>query len=85
MAVPRQLILSRLNQNIDNLVQVGERFVRGLFLSEIYSPFQSTGKSGEASPFLKSLYPEIRIAAMLERSLNTALGACPSNPVILSS
>ena len=42
MAVPRQLILSRLNQNIDNLVQVGERFVRGLFLSEIYSPFQST-------------------------------------------
>lgn len=74
MTVPRTLILDRLNQNIDNLAQVGEKFVRGLFLSEIYSPFQSTGKSGEASPFLKSLYPEIRIAAMLERSLNTALG-----------
>jgi len=45
-----------------------------MFLAEINSPFRSSGKSGEASPFLKTLFPEIRLAAMLERSLNTALG-----------
>lgn len=48
--------------------------VSGLFSSEIVSPFRSAGQSGESSPFIKSLFPEIRLAAMLERSLNTALG-----------
>lgn len=48
--------------------------VSRLFLSEVVSPFRSAGQSGEASPFIKCIFPEIRLAAMLERSLNTALG-----------
>lgn len=74
MAVPTEIITDRLNSNVDNLLKSGSRMLRGLFLSEIISPFSGSGKSGEASPFIKSLFPEIRLAAMLERSLNTALG-----------
>lgn len=74
MTVPREVILSRLNSNVDNLMTSGSRMVRGLFTSEVISPFRSSGRSGESSPFLKSIFPEIRLAAMLERSLNTALG-----------
>lgn len=68
------VIRNRLNGNVDTLLTTGARMVKGLFLSEITSPFRSAGQSGEASPFIKSLFPEIRLAAMLERSLNTALG-----------
>lgn len=74
MSVPRKKIIDRLNQNVDNLLKSGADLVKNLYLSEIASPFRSTGKSGESSPFLKSLFPEIRTAAVLERSLNTALG-----------
>lgn len=74
MSVPRETIINRLNANIETLLTTGSRQIKSMFLSEIYSPFRSSGQSGEASPFLKSLFPEIRLAAMLERSLNTALG-----------
>lgn len=74
MTVPKDIIKKRLNTNVDNLLKTGSKMVRGLYLSEITSPFRSSGQSGEASPFIKSLFPEIRLAAMLERSLNTALG-----------
>lgn len=74
MTVPKEIIRQRLNNNVNNLLTSGSKMVRGLFLSEVVSPFRNAGQSGEASPFLKSLFPEIRLAAMLERSLNTALG-----------
>lgn len=74
MTVPKDVIKARLNLNVNNLLQTGSKMVRGLFVSEIVSPFRSAGQSGESSPFIKSLFPEIRLAAMLERSLNTALG-----------
>jgi hypothetical protein len=74
VAVPRLVVVGRLNRNVDNLLTTGGRLLKSLFLSEISSPFRSSGQSGEASPFLKSLFPEIRLAALLERSLNTALG-----------
>lgn len=74
MTVPKDVIKRRLNTNVDNLLRTGSKMVKGLYLSEITSPFRSAGQSGESSPFIKSLFPEIRLAAMLERSLNTALG-----------
>lgn len=74
MAVPKDIVKSRINANVNTLLQTGSKMIRGLFLSEIISPFRSAGQSGEASPFIKSLFPEIRLAAMLERSLNTSLG-----------
>jgi len=74
MAVPKHVIVDRLNLNVDTLLKSGSRMVKGLFLSEVVSPFRSSGRSGEASPFIKTLFPEIRLAAMLERSLNTSLG-----------
>jgi hypothetical protein len=74
MSVPSDIIIGRLNANVDTLLMTGSRQLKSMFLSEIFSPFRSSGQSGEASPFLKSLFPEIRLAAMLERSLNTALG-----------
>jgi hypothetical protein len=74
MTVPKDVIKARLQLNVSNLLLTGSRMVSGLFLSEIISPFRSAGQSGESSPFIKSLFPEIRLAAMLERSLNTALG-----------
>jgi hypothetical protein len=48
----------------------GGKAARKFFLDEISSP----GDSGDASPFLKSLFPEVKLAATFERSLNTALG-----------
>ena len=74
MTVPSEVVKNRLRLNVDNLLKSGSKMVRGLFVSEVISPFRSAGQSGEASPFIKSLFPEIRLAAMLERSLNTALG-----------
>lgn len=74
MAVPKPLIRQRLNRNLDTLLITGSRLARQTFLAEINSPFSGSGKSGDASPFLKCLFPEIRLAATLERSLNTALG-----------
>lgn len=74
MPVPQKLITDRLNSNVDTLLKTGQKQVRTIFSAEIFSPFQGSGASGDASPFLKSLFPQIRLAAMLERSLNTALG-----------
>jgi Type II restriction endonuclease, TdeIII len=72
MAFPRHDITDRLNANVDKLVSTigGGRAARSLFLAEVYSP----GDSGNSSPFLKTLFPEVKIAATIERSLQTALG-----------
>lgn len=72
MAFPQSAITDRLNANVDTLVSSlgGGKAARGLFLAEIYSP----GASGNSSPFLKTLFPEVKIAATIERSLQTALG-----------
>jgi Type II restriction endonuclease, TdeIII len=72
VAFPRKLITDRLNANVDALVADlgGGKAARQLFLTEIYSP----GSKSNASPFLKTLFPEVKIAATIERSLITALG-----------
>jgi Type II restriction endonuclease, TdeIII len=72
LGFPRSAITDRLNANVDTLVTTlgGGKAARGLFLAEVYSP----GASGDASPFLKTLFPEVKIAATIERSLQTALG-----------
>lgn len=74
MTVPRPKIVTRLNANVDALLKTATDKEREFFSAEIYSPFLSSGKSGDASPFIKSLFPEIKLAAIIERSLNTALG-----------
>lgn len=73
MAVPRQAIVDRLTENVENLLTTYGGIGAG-FAIEVSDPFQSTGRSGGASPFVRSLFPEIKVAATLERSLNTALG-----------
>lgn len=72
MPFPRTAIVDRLQANVDTLVRDlgGGKAARKLFLAEAYSP----GLSGHASPFLKTLFPEVKLAATIERSLNTALG-----------
>lgn len=72
VAFPRKAITDRLHGNIDTLLKTfgAGRGVAKLFLDEIYSP----GASGNSSPLLKTLFPEVKLAAMIERSLNTALG-----------
>jgi hypothetical protein len=74
VTVPREKITARLHANVDGILSTAAKKEREFFSSEIYSPFLSAGKSGDASPFIKSLFPEIRLAAIIERSLNTALG-----------
>ncbi len=74
MTVPRQKIVERLHANCEALLSTLATKSREMYLSEVYSPFRSKGASGDASPFLKSLFPEVRLAAIIERSLNTALG-----------
>lgn len=74
MPVPHELIVARLHSNVEVLLDTAAEKEREFFSSELYSPFLSQGKSGDASPFIKSLFPEIRLAAIIERSLNTALG-----------
>ena len=74
MTVPRDLILERLALNVDGLIESFRRVAAQMLSSEVVSPFRSTGSSGHASPFVKALFPEIKAAATLERSLNTALG-----------
>lgn len=74
MAVPKAKVIERLHANVDSILKTATDKEREFFSSEIYSPFLSQGKSGDASPFIKSLFPEIRLAAIIERSLNTALG-----------
>ncbi len=74
MTVPKTVITGRLHANVNTLLQTGSKMVRGLFLSEIISPFR-TGQSGEASPFIKSLFPEIRLAAMLGKVCATDVEA----------
>jgi hypothetical protein len=65
-------VIERLNGNVDTLLaSLGAGKAAGrTFSAEVSSP----GASGDASPFLKALFPEVKIAAMVERSLNTALG-----------
>ena len=72
VAFPRAAIVGRLHGNVDALLRTfgGGKAARKFFLDEIASP----GDSGDASPFLKSLFPEVKLAATFERSLNTALG-----------
>lgn len=72
MPFPRAQVLARLNANVDDLLAAlgGGAAQRNQFLDELLSP----GASGNASPFLKALFPEVKIAAAIERSLNTALG-----------
>ncbi len=74
MAVPRDHIVERLNANVDNLLRGYSGGLTQLFKVEVYDSFRSTSASGAASPFIKSIFPEIKVAATLERSLNTALG-----------
>jgi hypothetical protein len=72
VAFPRAAITARLHANVDTLVRDlgGGKAARKLFLAEI----DSKGLSGHSSPFLKTLFPEVKLAATIERSLNTALG-----------
>lgn len=72
MPFPRNLITDRLHGNVETLLRTlgGGSAARKVLLSEIYSP----GASGHASPFLKTLFPSVKLAATIERSLNTALG-----------
>ncbi len=72
MSFPRAAITTRLHANVDTLVKDlgGGKAARKLFLAELTSP----GLSGHSSPFLKILFPEVKLAATIERSLNTALG-----------
>ncbi len=72
MPFPRSAIVERLHANVDKLVRDlgGGKAARKLFLAEIHSPAQS----GHSAPFLKTLFPEVKLAATIERSLNTALG-----------
>jgi hypothetical protein len=72
--VPRDLLIDRLNKNINNLIKEYSNLQSQSHRVEISDPFRSSGKSGAASPFIKTLFPEIKAAATLERSLNTALG-----------
>ena len=74
MTVPRAELVKRLDENIDNLIESYEDRRSQLYAVEVIDPFRSSGKSGAASPFIKSLFPEIKVAATLERFLNTALG-----------
>jgi len=74
VTVPRDQIIERLQQNVDTLMVSFKKVASRMLISEVVSPFRSTGNSGHASPFVKALFPEIKAAATLERSLNTALG-----------
>jgi len=74
MTVPRTKILARLNSNVDDLLGTISGAAGKSLAAELFDPFSGKQNSGDASPFLKSLFPEIRIAAIAERSLNTALG-----------
>jgi len=74
MTVPVLLLKKRFNENVDNLIASYASRKSQLYSVEVSDPFKSTGSSGAASPFIKTVFPEIKIAATLERSLNTALG-----------
>lgn len=74
MTVPRAELIARFNDNIDNLISTYSSNRTRLYAVELSDPFRSTGASGAASPFIKTMFPEIKVAATLERSLNTSLG-----------
>lgn len=74
MTVPRAKIVERITANVDVLLSKYSNRSGEAFLNELYDPFRSSGNSGAASPFIKTLFPEIKVAATLERALNTALG-----------
>jgi hypothetical protein len=72
MTFPRADVVARLNGNVDTLIDTmsGGAVARKLFLAEVWSD----KTSGDASPVLNLLFPEVKLAATIERSLNTALG-----------
>lgn len=74
MTFPKQKVLDRITANVDRLLETYEGRSAEAFLNELHDPFRSQGASGAASPFIKTLFPEIKLAATLERALNTALG-----------
>lgn len=74
MTVPRNRIMERLNTNVDNLLEKSAAETEKWLAAEVRSTFRSTGDSGAASPFIKSMFPEIKLASILERSLGTRLG-----------
>jgi len=74
MTVPRSKVIKRITANVDDLIAAYSNRAGEAFLNEIFDPFRSSGKSGAASPFIKTLFPEIKLASTLERALNTALG-----------
>ena len=74
MTVPRDKIIDRITANVDTLLATYANRSSEAFVNELYDPFRSSGLSGAASPFIKTLFPEIKLAATLERALNTALG-----------
>ncbi|WP_171898781.1 TdeIII family type II restriction endonuclease [Curtobacterium sp. UCD-KPL2560] len=74
MTIPRDKLLSRLNSNVDTLLSTYQGRRTQLYTVEVSDPFRSSGNSGAASPFIKTVFPEIKVAATLERALNTALG-----------
>lgn len=74
MVVPRDILVERFNSNLDSLIESYSSRKSQLYSVEISDPFRSSGASGAASPFIKTIFPEIKVAATLERSLNTALG-----------
>jgi hypothetical protein len=74
MTFPKSQVMQRIHGNVDRLLEGGMTIAQNIITSEFSSPFRSTSQSGLASPFVKSLFPEIKLAATLERSLNTALG-----------
>lgn len=74
MTVPRTSIIERLDANADALIHNYVSQSSRWLSSEVVSPFRNSGESGSASPFIKSMFPEIKLASILERSLGTALG-----------
>ena len=70
MSFPSTLIVERINENIDTVLRNVTAKAHRMFLDEIMSP----DESGDAAPFLKTLFPGIKIASMTERSLTAAFG-----------
>lgn len=74
VTVPRKKLIDRLTSNVETLVAGYSSRTAERFRVELTDPFRSSTNSGAASPFVKTLFPEIKVAATLERALNTALG-----------
>ena len=62
MVVPRTEIIDRLNSNVDDLLRNYTSQASRWLTAEVVSTFRSSGESGFASPFIKSMFPEIKLA-----------------------